>query len=101
MSIQVGQYYAEGPFGNIGNLMSHSGVYVILGRSSQAANWNIVDVGESHNIRERISSHERKPCWIRQGFYELAVAVIYCDHHNRKRIEQELRSSYRPPCGQF
>ena len=98
MSIQVGRYHAEGPFGNEGSLQARSGVYVILGRSGQA-NWNVVDVGESENIRERVANHDRAPCWRGQGHGQLNVAAIYADQPNRMLIERELRNQYNPPCG--
>ncbi len=99
MSIQVGNYHAEGPFGNEGSLLARSGVYVILGRGHQAANWNVVDVGESENIQDRVACHDRAPCWRGQGHGQLAVAAIYADQRNRMLIERELRLQYNPPCG--
>lgn len=99
MSINIGNYHAEGPFGNASSLMARSGVYVILGRTSQAANWNVVDVGESGNIQDRVSNHDREPCWLGQGHGQLAVAAIYVDQRNRMLIERELRAQYNPPCG--
>lgn len=99
MSIPVGNYHAEGPFGNVSGLLARSGVYVILGRQSQASNWNVVDVGESENIHERVAKHDRTPCWRGQGHAELAVAAIYSDERNRMLIEHELRGQYNPPCG--
>jgi len=99
MSIQVGNYHAEGPFGNPGQLMARSGVYVILGRPHPATSWNVVDVGESSDIRCRVANHDRAPCWRGQGHAELAVAAIYSDARNRMLIESELRQLYSPPCG--
>lgn len=99
MSIQIGSYHAEGPFGNVSGLLARSGVYVILGRRSQASNWNVVDVGEAGNIQDRVKNHDRSPCWRGQGHAELAVAAIYVDERNRMLIERELRGQYNPPCG--
>ncbi|WP_424975349.1 hypothetical protein [Dinoroseobacter sp. S124A] len=99
MPINIGNYHAEGPFGNDNYLQPCSGVYVILGRRSMAATWNVVDVGESANIRERVANHDRAPCWRGQGHAELSVAAIYADEQNRMLIERQLRSQYKPPCG--
>lgn len=99
MSINIGNYHAEGPFGNDNYLQPRSGVYVILGRRHVSANWNVVDVGESENIRERVSNHDRAPCWRGQGHTELGVAAIYADAQSRKVIERQLRAQYSPPCG--
>lgn len=101
MSIQVGKYHADGPFGNEASLESRSGVYVILGRANQSQRWNVVDVGESADIRERLSSHDRAPCWRGQGHAQLAVAAIYSDAGSRMLIERELRGQFNPPCGSF
>lgn len=99
MSIQIGKYNAEGPFLNENQLKDVSGVYVILGRSSQAENWNVVDVGESGGVRSRVSNHGRTPCWKRQSHSTLSVAAIYTGEAERMRIEKELRAQYNPPCG--
>lgn len=99
MSIQIGNYHADGPFGNVSGLLARSGVYVILGRGSQAANWNVVDVGESGNLQDRVANHDRTLCWQGQGHAELAVAAIYADEANRELIERQLRAQFDPPCG--
>lgn len=101
MSIQIGNYHAEGPFGNAASLAARSGVYVILGRSSHGVQWTVVDVGESGNVCERVDCHDRSPHWKRQGHGELAVAAIYCDEKNRMLIERELRQQFSPACGVF
>lgn len=99
MSIQVGSYHAEGPFRNVASLLARSGVYVILGRPAVTLPWQVVDVGEAGNIHERVSCHDRAPCWRGQGHAELAVAAIYSDEHSRMLIERQLRQQYNPPCG--
>src|SRR5690349_12120642 len=101
MSIQVGNYHAEGPFGNADALAARSGVYVILGRAHSGVPWSVVDVGESGDVRERVGSHDRAQDWSRQGHGELSVAAIYCDEPNRMIIERQLRLQYRPACGVF
>lgn len=101
MSIQLGNYHAEGPFGNASGLLGQSGVYVILGRSGQASQWIVVDVGESENVQDRVTNHDREPCWRGQRHAELAVAAIYADEKNRMLIERQLRVHYDPPCGSF
>lgn len=99
MSITISNYHAEGPFGNENSLQPSSGVYVILGRGASTASWSVVDVGESGDIRARVASHDRAPCWKGQGHNELAVAAIYADEHNRMLIEKQIRQQYSPPCG--
>jgi len=99
MSIQIGNYHADGPFGNANGLAERSGVYVILGRASMQSQWIVVDVGESGNVRDRVGNHDRGPQWRCQGHMELAVAAIYADEPNRMLIERQLRTIFNPPCG--
>lgn len=99
MSIQVGNYHAEGPFRNAASLHARSGVYVILGRPTILTPWQVVDIGEAGDLQQRVSCHDRKMCWAGQGHAELAVAAIYSDEHNRMLIERQLRHQYNPPCG--
>lgn len=101
MSIQIGNYHAEGPFGNVEGLLARSGVYVILGRSAQTSPWNVVDIGEAGDIQNRVKCHDRAPDWVRQGHGQLAVAAIYVDERNRMLIERQLRTQFNPPCGSF
>jgi hypothetical protein len=101
MSIQIGNYHADGPFGNVSGLQARSGVYVILGRAGPTVNWNVVDIGESSDIQDRVARHDRAPDWRRQGHGELAAAAIYADERNRMLIERELRARFCPPCGVY
>ena len=99
MSIKIGNYCAEGPFGSTKYLRARPGVYVILGWDGLSSYWEVVDVGESEDIRERLSYHRRAPCWHRRGYEMLSVAAIYQDAHKRKLVERKLREKYGPPCG--
>ena len=96
MSIQIGNYHAEGPFSNVWDLLARSGVYVFLGRSGQVPEWS---VGEAGDIQNRVACHDRAPCWRGRGHSELTVAAIYADERNRMLIERELQVLYNPPCG--
>jgi len=99
MPIQIADYQADGPFSNTEPLGRRSGVYVVLGRNNQFSNWDVVDVGESQDIRDRVENHDRKLCWRGRGYNELGVAAIYADQINRMRIERQLRTQFNPPCG--
>lgn len=101
MSIQIGSYHAEGPFGNVNGLAARSGVYIVLGRASAQSRWQLVDIGESGDIHTRVNNHDRAPDWQRQGHLELAVAAIYADERNRMLIERQLRVQFNPPCGVY
>ena len=99
MGVNIGNYSFDGPFSTADSLKAQSGVYSILGRNNELERWNVVDVGESENVRDRVANHDRKDCWKRQGYRSLAVAALYCDERTRMRIEQELRAQFDPPCG--
>lgn len=96
--MMIGRYNVEGPFGE-NNLRDLSGVYAILGKNSENEKWTVVDVGESNEVKTRISNHDRRSCWEGQGFSILSVAVLYTDETTREQIEREWRDQYNPPCG--
>jgi hypothetical protein len=98
MAIQIGNYNFEGPFRDSASLREQSGVYAVLGGNGTNS-WKVVDVGESEQIRTRVSNHDRANCWGRNRGDGLAYAAYYCTERDRMRIEQELRTKYNPPCG--
>mgnify|MGYP001614479284 FL=1 len=100
MAIKIGNYNFEGPFDSTNSLRKQSGVYVILGRNTDAETWKVVDIGEAGDVQERVTNHDRSDCWKRQCYQRpLQVAVLYCNERDRMRIEQELRAQFNPPCG--
>ena len=99
MSINVGNYTFEGPYASSSYLNGQSGVYVILGNNG-GNNWNVVDVGESSQLKTRVENHDRKMCWNGQKFANLHVAAIYANENSRMAIESQLRTQFNPPCGQ-
>lgn len=61
MSITFSNYTFEGPYAISADLKNQSGTYVILGKNSNGK-WNVIDVGESDTVRERIENHDRITC---------------------------------------
>jgi len=100
MTIAIGNYNFEGPYENTSSLKNQSGVYVVLGRNLSSQSWNIVDIGESAMVKDRIENHDREDCWKKQGYGTLAVAVYYCNEARRMTVEKALRQQYNPPCGE-
>ena len=100
MTIQIGSYAFEGPLRDSALLGALSGVYVVLGVNPGDASWRVLDVGESVNVRDRISNHDRNPCWAIQGKREIAYAAHYANEASRMQIERELRLGFNPPCGE-
>lgn len=99
MSITIGNYSFEGPFGDTSSLGNNSGVYAILSRRTDAERYTVIDIGEAGWIRDRITSHDRRDQWTRHNHGSLAVAAHYCDETARMLIERELRTLYNPMCG--
>lgn len=98
MGIQLGNYNFEGPFGTIDGLRNASGVYAILGRTP-SGHYDVIDIGESATLKDRIAAHDRKDQWTRFGHPTILAAARYSDAPSRMHIERELRALYNPPCG--
>jgi hypothetical protein len=100
MSITIGNYAFEGPFGDPASLKNQSGVYAVLTRSTSNDSYTIVDVGEAGAVRDRITNHDRQDCWKRnKKAAGLSYAAYYCDERTRMSVEKMLRAKYNPPCG--
>lgn len=100
MSVKIKDYEFEGPYANVDSLEDRSGVYAILDRRNDGL--YVVDVGESSEVKTRVSNHDRKPCWSNSSKGKLEVAVRYTpglQQPGRKSIEQNIRDDYHPSCG--
>ncbi len=76
-----------------GSLPALPGIYVIT-----KLDGTVVDVGETSSLKERISCHERRPCWWRNG----ANQVWFHYQPNRTvrlLTESRLRFTAKPACG--
>lgn len=98
--INIGSYQFNGPFDNTSFLIDASGVYVILCVTANST--TVVDIGESHAVKNRVENHDRADCWKKHCSGSLRVAVYYTPYlqqAGRKKVEQELRQQYAPVCG--
>ncbi len=80
-------------------LQNQAGVYVIL--SSVSNECQVVDVGESNDIKSRVDNHDRKDCWKMSCAGALSAAVLYTGflrQEGRRQIETKIRRQYNPPC---
>ena len=78
-----------------------AGVYVIWCKDGDK--WTVLDVGESDNVRDRVSDHDRADCWEQNCTGTIYYAATYTPDLNedeRRVIEQEIRDSEDPPCGE-
>jgi hypothetical protein len=99
MGITIGNLSFEGPFSNTDGLQSRSGVYAILGTNGTDG-LHVLDIGESGDVKGRVTTHDRKESWSRCGYRNLSAAAYYCQQAERMRIETTLRQTYNPPCGE-
>ena len=101
MSINISGYSFSGPFSSTSSLEDKSGVYAILTHTS-GENYNILDVGESSTVKERVENHDRKSCWQRNAVNGIQYAVHYTPgvhQSGRMKIEQRIRNQYNLLCG--
>jgi len=99
MAIKIGSYNFDGPHTNTNALRKQSGVYAILGNNGSSNSWAVVDIGESEDVQDRVDKHDRAECWKKQGHRVLTAAAYYVAEQQRMQIEQELRATLNPPCG--
>jgi hypothetical protein len=100
MSFERWGYTLEGAWTNPNNLESRSGVYVIWCKVGD--NWTVLDVGEAHDVKDRVLNHDRADCWKRHCAGTIYYSVIYtpnAQQSGRMEIEQKIRGLENPPCG--
>lgn len=96
------KYEAEGPYTSTDKLEDRSGVYTILTRANTNEKWTVIDVGESCGLKSRVEGHDRADCWKRHSKGILGCAPYYtpsAQQAGRMQIEQEIRATYNPSCG--
>lgn len=98
INTNLGQHHFNGPFTSTINLNPLSGVYIISTATSTGLH-NIIDVGESENVQNRVSNHDRAQLWGQHIVNGTYVSVYYCSETTRMALEQAVRSTYNPPCG--
>jgi hypothetical protein len=100
LTVSTGQheYQFSGPFTAVGELSARSGVYLISTKRENGVH-KVIDVGESGNVWDRVSNHDRVQCWRRELLNGAFFSALYCDERTRMRVETELRDHLHPPCG--
>jgi hypothetical protein len=91
-------YEMDGPHTSTTPLLKQSGVYLI---STVQANGThkVIDVGESGDVHQRVSTHDRAPEWQPHAIDKLYVSAFYCNEQTRMVVEQQLRAFHNPPVG--
>jgi hypothetical protein len=91
-------YDFDGPYTSAAYLDAKSGVYLITTKTPDGTH-KVLDVGESGNVRERVSNHDRKNQWERYKQSGIYASGYYCDESDRMAVEKTIREHYNPPCG--
>lgn len=94
----IGSHQFDGPHTNNSTLPSLSGVYLITTLAPNQRH-TILDVGESNDIRSRISAHDRTSQWQNHKQNGLYAWVLTANETQRMLIEKAHRLAYNPVCG--
>ena len=94
---QLGTHLFTGPHLNASTLPNESGVYLITRLVNN--HHQVIDVGESHNIAQRIPSHDRMDQWNRTSNSIFSVWTLLANEAERMLIEKAHRIAYNPICG--
>ena len=96
MRLWQGEMGFNGPL-RIDNLEYRPGVYVVCNSRSE-----VIDIGQSDQVRARVDRHDREECWIPYTQWAVLHFYVYydvLDELQRRNIEGRLRWIYQPPCG--
>lgn len=101
MTIKIGGHTFNGPYASTNPIEDRSGVYVVLCKKDNK--YQIIDVGESSEVKSRLDKHGRKKCWVKECKETLTYTVKYTPHLKQKgrmEIEQKIRDKLKIPCGE-
>lgn len=92
------QYQFDGPYTSPDEMGSKSGVYVITTKTAEDRH-RVLDVGESGDLSDRLTNHERSGCWRSHEQQGIHMWCYYCEESERMEIETMIREAHNPPCG--
>ena len=93
-------YQFEGTYTSREYLRSRSGVYVIW--CENESNWTVLDVGETDDVKKRVSNHDRARCWAQNCSGTIYYSAMYTPNFQqgeRTEIEERIRNLENPTCG--
>lgn len=93
----LGNHQFVGPHLNETTLPANSGVYIIT--RLIGGQHEIIDVGESGNIAQRIPNHDRMNQWESVATAGFHVWTLLANEFQRLAIEKAHRLAYNPVCG--
>ncbi len=96
MSILIGPYEFHGLFTTTDEIKDSEGVYVILCHRNNEH--ELMDVGESRQLKTCLQNHELKASWLKNCEGEVQTAVYYTDglsEQERNQIKQTILTEYQ------
>ncbi len=89
-------YQFSGPYNLYETRFSEVGAVYVISDTSL----NPVDVGQTHNLKQRMQSHDREDCWLSNAkgsvqVYAKAIASL----NERLQLESKIRSKHSFTCG--
>lgn len=101
MTFERWGYKFDGLYNSPDSLQPIEGVYVIFCKIGD--DLSVLDVGESEDVQDRVSNHDRANCWKQNCIGDIYYAATYTpwlEEDERRKIEQNIRDSENPPCGE-
>lgn len=100
MTFEKWGYKFDGPYDSPDSLLPIAGVYAIW---CGAELDKLLDVGESDDVKDRVSNHERADCWPEHCTGTISYSAHYMplqDEEERRKVELQIRILGTPPCGE-
>lgn len=91
-------YKFNGPFITTDYIKDKSGVYCVTTKNYSGSH-DVIDVGAGRDIKNKIEKSNNKERWKRNKKRFLYYSVYYCNRRVRKKLEDELKESFKPVCG--
>lgn len=90
-------YRFDGPYTNPDQLQPRAGAFVVWCKKND--DWNIVDVGESTDIQQRLLTHEDREHWTKVCKGTLLYTATYLEpdeETKRIRVQEYIESMKEP-----
>lgn len=101
MAFTQWDYDFDGAYPSAGWLETIPGVYVIWCKTGNK--WEVLDVGQSENVRNHCKNHDRTDCWknnCSQGRLRFTAHYMPdAEEESRIQVVKDIRNRTDPPCG--
>jgi hypothetical protein len=94
LTIKIGDYDFDGPFGSTESIENKSGIYAIL--HYKEGKFYLLDIGESSRVKKEIEGHDIKE-WEKNSNGVIEYSVFYTPKlwkDDRREIETKIRATY-------